>query len=205
MVDSALKGLFGGGDSDDSQRAAAGDNPLGGLFGGGGGGDDDPVADKEGARDFINRVTTGKPDEGFSTQEALSRLAQASKRATPEQMQRAAERATSRLDDNQRAEFGKMLQDRMGGQRSGSVGTTDGGGQSGDLSGMLGQLFGGGGGMGGLLGGLMGGDDGNNRATQGGSGGGLDDMLGGLLGSTAGKAAVGGLAAFVLSELLDGK
>lgn len=200
MVDSALKGLFGGGDGDD--KNAAGGNSLGGLFGGG-----DPNDDKEGARDFINRVTTGKPDEGFSTQEALSRLAQAQQHASPDQMRRAAERATSRLDDNQRAEFGKMLQDRMGGQGGTSVGSAQGGGQGGDLAGMLGDLFSGGGGMGGLLGGLMGGgNQGNNRAAQGGGGGGgLDDILGGVLGSSAGKAAVGGLAAFVLSELLDRK
>ncbi|MCC6791131.1 MAG: hypothetical protein IT336_05575 [Thermomicrobiales bacterium] len=207
MVDSALKGLFGGGESDDKDKASAASNPLSGLFGGGGD-DDDPVADREGAKDFINRVTSGKPEEGFSTQEALARLSKASKRATPEQMRRAAERATSRLDDNQRAEFGKMLQDRMGGQRSGSVGATQGGdAQGGDLAGMLGDLFsgGGGGGMGGLLGGLLGGADANTNATQGGgAGGGLDDLLGGVLGSTAGKAAVGGLAAFVLSELLGG-
>jgi hypothetical protein len=198
VVDSALKGLFGGGDSDTEKAGAAGGNPLGGLFGGG-----DPQADQEGARDFINRVTTGAPDEGFSQQEALARLAQASQQATPEQMQRAAERATSRLDENQRADFSKMLQERMGGVDRG--GTADGG-QGGDLASMLGQLFSGGGGMGGLLGGLMGGDQGNNRSTQsGGEGGGLDDMLGGLLGSRAGKAAIGGLAAFALAELLDGK
>lgn len=198
MVDSALKGLFGGGDSDEGNRGAPGGNPLTGLFGGG-----DPQSDQEGARDFINRVTTGAPDQGFTEQEALSRLAQASQHATPEQMQRAAERATSRLDDNQRADFAKLLQERMGGVDRG--GTADGG-QGGDLSGMLGQLFGGGGGMGGLLGGLMGGGGGNSRATQGGGGsGGLDDLFGGLLGSSAGKAALGGLAAYALSELLDGK
>lgn len=196
MADSTLKGLFGGGEDADGSVAQGG-NPLGGLFGGG-----DLDSDRDGARDFINRVTTGRPDEGFSTQEALTRLAQAQQRATPDQMRRAAERATSRLDENQRADFAKMLQERMGGV---DRGPSPGRGRGDDLAGMLGDLFSGGGGMGGLLGGLMGGGGGADpRATRGG-GGGLDDLFGGLLGSSAGKAALGGLAAYALSELLDGR
>jgi hypothetical protein len=195
VADSMLKGMFGGGESDEGQGAASG-NPLAGLFGGG-----NPREDRAGAEDFINRVTTGAPDEGFSEEEALSRLAQASHHASPGQMHRAAQQAVSRLDDNQRDDFAKMLQERMGGvDRRGSAG----GGGADDLAGMLGQIFGGGGSLGGLLGGLMGGGQNTNRATQDGDGG-AGGMLGGLFGSSAGKAVLGGLAAYALSEILDGK
>ena len=215
----SMKGLFGGGEENDAQRGMSGNNPLEGLFGGGRDLDDD----RDGARDFVNRVTTGRPEEGFSEQEAISRLQQAARQASPEQVQRAARSAVSRMDEGQRSDFAKMLQERMGGvDRSGS----GGGGGGMDLGDMFGNILtggggGGGGGLGGLLGGLLGGggggglgdilgggdDRGTNRSTQSGGsgGGGIQDMFGGLLGSTAGKAALGGLAAFMLSELLDGK
>lgn len=212
-MSSTLKGLFGGGeDKADQANQAAGGNPLGGLFGGG---------DADNARDFINRVQTGAPHEGFSNEEAVTRLAQAAPQASPEQLQRATRKAVERLPEDQRADFAKMLKERMAGvDRSGSVANK--GNSVDDVTDMFSQVLGGGGGgMGGLLGGLLGGGGGGmlggllgggnattgtvNRSSGSTGGGGIDDMLGGLLGSTAGKAAIGGLAAMVLSELMDGK
>jgi hypothetical protein len=193
----SMKGLFGGGEENDVRQSTGGG--LEGLFGGGKDLDDD----RDGARDFVNRVTTGRPEEGYSEQEAVSRLQQAARRASPDQVQRAARSAVNQMDESQRSDFAKMLQERQGGvDRSGS-----GGANGMDLGDMFGNILtgGGGGGLGGLLGGLLGGDNDQttNRSTQSGGGGG--DILGGLLGSGAGKAALGGLAAFMLSELLDGK
>src|SRR5215212_7446597 len=168
----SMKGLFGGGDENDVRQSTGGG--LEGLFGGGKDLDDD----RDGARDFINRVTTGRPEEGYSEQEAVSRLHQAARHASPDQVQRAARSAISRMDESQRSDFAKMLQDRMGGvDRSGSSGGAGGT----DLGDMFGNVLtgggGGGGGLGGLLGGLgglLGGDDdrSTNRSTQSGGGGG---------------------------------
>ena len=55
-MDSALKGLFGGGDDQGDVRQSMGNNPLEGLFGGG---DDDQV--RSNARDFIGRYEDGDP------------------------------------------------------------------------------------------------------------------------------------------------
>ena len=114
------------------------------------------------------------------------------------------------MDEGQRADFAKMLQQRQAGvQRP----TADGGG--GDATGLddiLGGLLGGSGGSGGgglddILGGLLGGSNANTGATSGdsGGGGGLGDMLGDLLGSSAGKAAVGSIAAILMGQLVGGK
>lgn len=101
-------------------------------------------------------------------------------------------------------------------------GLMGGGGGGGGLGGMLGGLLGGGGGgssqggggggLGGMLGGLLGGgdnDDNRSRsqsgAQTGGQGGGMMGGLGDLLGSPAGKALVGGIAAFGMKELLEKK
>jgi len=199
----SMKGLFGGGDEKDVRQDTGGG--LEGLFGGGKDLDDD----RDGARDFVNRVTTGRPEEGYSEQEAVSRLQQAARHASPDQVQRAARSAVNQMDESQRSDFAKMLQERQGGvdrSGSGAAGGTDLGDMFGNiLTGGGGGGGSAGGGLGGLLGGLLGGDDGQttNRSTQSDGGGG--GLLGGLLGSGAGKAALGGLAAFMLSELLDGK
>jgi hypothetical protein len=80
-----LKGLFGGGETEEVKDSTAGNLPAMRVPLP----DDDPNDDVDAARDFISRVNTGKPDEGFTEEEAAARLQQAAKRATPEQMQAA--------------------------------------------------------------------------------------------------------------------
>ena len=223
---SKLQGMFGGGEKDDSGGASDAASSLSGLFGGAG----DTETAKSSAKDFINRVQTGAPHEGFSQQEALSHLATASKHVSPDQLKSATRKAVANMDDASRADFAKMLQERMGGvDRSATAGAAAGGdsvdditnmlggllgGGGGDLGGMLGGLLGGGstgssggGGLGDVLGGLLGGggDSGTNKAVDTNSGGGIDDLLGGIFGSTAGIGALGGIAAMVLGELMGGK
>jgi len=225
VTDSALKGLFGGGDDkgDDTPRDSSsdqggdvrqstGNTALEGLFGGGGD-DDEP---KRNARDFINRYEDGNPAEGYSDDEARGYLKQAMQQASPEQIERASAKAMSRMNEDQRREFSEMLQQRQAGGVERSEG--GGGGGMGDLGGMLGGLLGGGGGggggLGGMLGGLLGGGGGgggsvvdnmDNDNTKRSGGGDAGGMLGGIMGSTAGKAAVAGLAAYLMKELLDKK
>jgi hypothetical protein len=227
-MESKLKGLFGGGEdkSDAPATAAAAaaptnqTTPLSGLFGGGEAGEKAKLS----AQDFINRVQTGAPHEGFSHQEALTHLATAAQQASPEQIQRATRAAVEKMPDDQRADFAKMLKERMGGvDRSGTNAAASGGNSVDDVTGMLSQVLGtgggggllggllggggsSGGGLGGMLGGLLGGGQSSNAGTtQSNSGGGIDDVLGGIFGSTAGKAAIGGIAAMVLTELMGKK
>ena len=198
-----------------AQQAAA-DNPLAGLFGGG--------EQRAEAEDFVNRVTTGKPAEGYSNEEALAQFQKVAQNASPEQLQHAAQQAINDLDDDQRAEFAKMLQERAGGvdslrhRRHG--GRRRGGRRrwwwrwtrrhprraDGRRLGRFGRRA-----SGDILGGLMGGTGGACRQRcdprRSSAGGGTDimDMLGGFMSSTAGKAVIGGIAAFATKELLDKK
>jgi hypothetical protein len=199
-----------------------------GLFGGGSAGDES----KAKAEDFINRYQTGRPDEGYTDQEALAAFEEAAKVATPEQMQQALKQSVANLPEDERAQFNQMLQDRKAGtgmvdiQRSGertevssreesAGGGDDAAGLDDLLGGLLGGLSGGsggssgGGGLGDILGGLLGGGaSGNSGATAqagGDSDGGIGDLLGGLLSSPAGKAVLAGTAAFAMKEVLGQK
>lgn len=200
-----------------------------GLFGGGAAGDEE----KAKAQDFIKRYQTGKPDEGYTEEEAMEQFQAVAKVATPEQMQAAFKQSVANLPDDERAQFNQMLQDRKAGtgmidiERSGErkeVGSRDSGGSGGDsvglddiLGGLLGGMAGGsaagsggsgGGGLGDILGGLLGGASGNAGAMSGGGGdasGGLGDILSGFLGSPAGKAVLAGTAAYAMKEVLGGK
>jgi hypothetical protein len=193
-----------------------------GLFGGGAAGDEE----KAKAQDFINRYQTGKPDEGYTEQEAIEQLQAVAKVATPEQMQAAFKHSVANLPDDERAQFNQMLQDRKAGtgmidiERSGdrkevSSRDSSGGGDSAGLDDLLGGLLGGmaggsaggsgGGGLGDILGGLTGG--GEAKATPAGEskdsgGGGIGDLLGGFLSSPAGKAVLAGTAAYAMKEVL---
>ncbi|MEZ4530258.1 MAG: hypothetical protein R2855_04430 [Thermomicrobiales bacterium] len=181
-----------------------------GLFGGGAAGEEE----KAKAQDFIKRYQTGKPDEGYTEEEAIQQLQAVAKVATPEQMQEAFKQSVANLPDDQRAQFNQMLQDRKAGtgmidiERSGErkeVSSRDSGGGGGDsvglddlLGGLLGGMAGGaaggssgGGGLGDILGGLLGGASGNAGATSGGGSGsgGLGDVLGQVLGGGTAAAA----------------
>ncbi len=154
-MDSLLGGLFGGQGSDDERRAQA--------------------------QDFVNRVESGNPTEGFSTEEALTNFNQVAGNLSPDELQEATTQALERFSPEQRREFSQLLQSKAGVD----AGATDDPRQIAQLTsqlqsqspdGLLG-LLGGGGGLDSIIGGLLGGGGGQS------SGGGmLDNLLGGLFG-----------------------
>ena len=193
-----------------------------GLFGGGKDDDPDDKIKKIGlepgqAKSFVNRYLDGDASEGYDKDEAATAFEKVAQNATPEQMQRATRQALENMNPGQRSDFAKMLQQRQAsggnvpiqtaGGGTASSGTASGGEMGVDdiLGGLLGGASGGGGGGGGLgdlFGSLLGGGGGGSK------GGGLGGMLGGLgdlLGSPAGKALIGGIAAYGMKEIMDGK
>jgi hypothetical protein len=186
-AESHLKGLFGGGQSAGT-----------------------PVSPehKAAAKDFVARYEQGDPSEGYSTDEASKYFNAALQHASPDQLQRASQKAVAKMNPDQRAAFAEMLKQRQaagGGtvqiqHADGSRGGTQGGGLDDILGGLLGGA--GGGGLGNILGGLLGG---GQAGTQTGfqQGGGEGGGLGSILSSPAGKAAIAGVAAYAMKEIFD--
>ncbi|MDQ2683831.1 MAG: hypothetical protein M3Y37_09930 [Chloroflexota bacterium] len=202
------------------------DNALKGMFGGG----EEGAAKTDRTRDFMKRFAEGRPDEGYSTEEAATHLDDLLKHANSDQVRRATKNALSNLPEDQQKEFGSFLGDlkaRKTGQGGGQLSTDEiadvfgqSGGSANGLDDLFGGLFGGGGGglggllggdsggsgggMGGLLGGLLGGGDEQPRSSGRSSGGGGDFDLGSILGSGVGKMVLGGIAAYLAKEMMDG-
>jgi len=170
------------------------ENVMKGLFGSGG---KTGPAEKDKARDFVNRYEDGDPTEGYSQDEAVEYFGKVAKHAPPPVMAQAVHQSVSKLNPDQRKEFATMLQQRKEGQVDRPM--TENQPASDNVDDIMGNLFGGsggsnggGGGLGDILGGLLGGASGGGGSTsdhqsnQGGSGGGgLGDVLGGLLGGGA--------------------
>jgi hypothetical protein len=197
---------------------------LTGLFGSG------PEADAKTARaqDFVKRYSEGAPDQGYSTDEAVGQLNQVLRHANSQQVEAATKKALNNMPENQRAEFGQFvnqLHARQSGDQTTSAGSASvddisrmfgqAGGSANSVNDLFGSLLGGGaaGGVGGMvsnvLGGLFGGDDDKSKAqspsTTGASqGGGLGD-LGAFMNSTTGKMVLGGIAAYLTKELMNGR
>jgi hypothetical protein len=206
-MDSAMKGLFGGGDEGEVQQKAAE------------------------AEDFVKRYQEGDPSEGYSTEEAVEHYKQVAAAATPEQLQKATQQAVSQLTPEQRADFAKMLQQRQTGQvqqrEGGEAGVSAGGMGLDDILGSLmggstgqtGATTGGGGGLGDILGSLMGGMTGQSGATaqpgatsqtgataqSGAMSGDSGFDIGAILSSPAAKAVLAGVAAFGMKEIMDSR
>ncbi len=169
------------------------DSVLGSLFGGE---NDDERRAK--ADDFVNRVESGNPTEGFSTEEALTSFSQVAGNLSPDELQDATTQALERFSPEQRREFSQLLQSSAGGGAATDdprqIAQMTSQLQSQSPNGLLGAL-GGGGGLDSILGGLLGGGGGQS------SGGGmLDNLLGGLFGGGdkqdqrgAGQAQAGGI------------
>jgi hypothetical protein len=186
---------------------------LTGLFGSG------PEADEktQRAQDFVQRYSQGKPDEGYSADEAVGHLNSLLGHANSDQVERATKQALENLPENQRTEFGQFvnqLHQRQTGQASsGTPSVNDisrmfgqAGGSANSVGDLFGGLFGGGGGgaITSMLGGLLGGGD-QTHATQqtgqnhdGGMGG-----LGDFMQSGVGKVVLGGIAAYLARELMN--
>ena len=177
---------------------------MGGLKSGKIVNDEENRAKIEAAAKVVRRIEQG--DSGDVTgSEALVRYGVVASKLSPEELDEATEKALDKLPEDQRVEFGKLLQDA--GQIDSSVDVTDvralakatstssAGGAG--ISGLLGGLLGGGSqGAGGLdLGGLLGGGSsgGSGQASAGGLE--LGGLLGGLLGGggTSSSQGSGGL------------
>jgi hypothetical protein len=187
---------------------------LTGLFGSG------PEADAKTARaqDFVKRYSEGAPDQGYSTDEAVGQLDQLLAHANSQQVESATKKALNNMPENQRAEFGQFV-NQLHARQSGGQTTSAAPASVDDISRMFGQaggsansvndLFGSllGGGLGGMVsdvvGSLFGGDD-KSKSTSGSSGGGMGD-LGAFMNSTTGKMVLGGIAAYLTKELMDGR
>ena len=172
------------------------DSLLGGLFGQ----QNEVVQDR--AQDFLNRYEQSS-GWAVSGEEALQQYQRAAQRLSPEEYEMAAQQAFSRMNPQQRLEFGRMLQQRMGDSMGQNMQFDDprqlarltSQYQREDPGGLAG-LFGGGGGgggLGGMLGGMMGGGG------QLSGGGGMGDMLDNPLA----KAALGGIAAIALKNMMN--
>jgi hypothetical protein len=62
--------------------------------------------------DFVDRYERGRPSEGYSDQEVLTRYGEVSHAVPSDQYAQAAQEAPSKLSPEERAMFVKMLQDR---------------------------------------------------------------------------------------------
>jgi hypothetical protein len=226
-MDSSLKGLFGGGDAASAPKttreAKAAAKDFVSRYE-----DGDPsegYSDEEASAYFRTVMRNATPEQlQRATQHAMTKMSPDQRSAFAEMLkQRQAGQGSVQI---RQAGEGGAAAGGSGGADAGGGGGLD------DLLGSLMGGGSGGGGLGGLLGGLLGGGAATGAAS-GGGGGGLDDLLGGLmgggqasaqagvqqgggdqeagamdalsgfLGSTAGKAAIAGVAAFALKELLD--
>ena len=138
-------------------------------------------------QDFIDRYDQGAPYEGISDQEALDCYQQVAPQLPPGAYQQAAQEAFARMSPQERMEFGQYVQQRAQQQGVGLSGLMGGGGNFQD-PGFLAQM------MGGMtqqqpdmLGQLLGG----------GGGGG-----GGMLGNPLAKAALAGVAAMAVKQMM---
>ena len=138
-------------------------------------------------QDFIDRYDQGAPYEGISDQEALDRYQQVAPHLPPGAYQQAAQEAFARMSPQERMEFGQYVQQRAQQQGVGLSGLMGGGGNFQD-PGVLAQMLGG---MTqqqpDMLGQLLGG----------GGGGG-----GGMLGNPLAKAALAGVAAMAVKQMM---
>lgn len=196
------------------------DSLLGNLFGDSG--NDDERRAK--AHDFVNRVESGSPTEGFSTDEALTSYHQVANNLSPQELQDATTQALERFSPEQRREFSQMLHSKAGvsggptddprqiaqltsqlqsQSPDGLLGLLGGGNLQGILGGLLGGGSGGGGGaVNDLLGGLLGG--GNRRSPSAASGRGESGGLGDLLGSPIAQAVLASIAAMAMKKFMGG-
>ncbi len=152
------------------------------------------------AQDFVSRVTTGDPMQGFDDDDIQRITTEVLPNLSPEEFQQAmkssVQNLSSNMSESDRSSLGEMLKQRQAGQgmvditRGGEsvpAGTApSGGGGGGGIDDLLGGLLGGAGGadLDDLLGGLLGG--GGQPQAQSEGGGGLGGMLGGLLGGILG-------------------
>ena len=193
------------------------DSLLSGVFGDQGDGEQQRAK----ARDFVNRVETGPPTEGFSDEEALKNYSAVAGKLSPQELEDSAASALERFSPEQRKEFAGLLEKQSGGQvgsvnaedprqlaqmtsqlqnqsPDGLVGLLGGGSLDDILGGLMGGKSGGGGMVNDLLGGLLGGDkNDSSRGGSGRSGGGSD-----LLSNPIAKSVLAAIAAMAMKKFM---
>ena len=86
---------------------------LGGLFGGQ---DDDDDRWRGRARDFVRRYETGRPDEGYTDEEAADNYRSVAGRLSPQQYEEATAETCGRMSRQERREFTRPMKERSGGR-----------------------------------------------------------------------------------------
>src|SRR4030081_2960180 len=69
-------------------------------------------------QNYVSRYQQGAPHEGYSDQEVLQRYQQVAPQLPPEDYQRAAEQAFSRMSPAQRMQFGQYVQQQAQAQNA---------------------------------------------------------------------------------------
>jgi hypothetical protein len=150
-------------------------------------------------QDFVQRYEQGHPSEGYSDQEIMERYQAVAPQIPNDVYQSSAEQAFARLTPQERAEFAQFLQQRaqqqhialpmMDANRGGQVPQDPG--MLAQMAAQLNQR------QPGMLGQLLGGNaPGNQDAGAGG-------QLGSLLSNPVAKAALAGIAAMAVKNLMD--
>ncbi len=181
---------------------------LGSIMGGG--------ERREDYRDFTNRYDEGAPYDRISDEEAMNHYAEVAPNLSDDEHRDSAREAFSRMDPEERTQFGQQLREQAYEQGHGDFIDRDHDGQDdrfqdpdylAQMTGrmhreqpdMLGSLIGGmmGGGGTGLMGGMMGG--GGMSGSHGASGG------SGMMGNPVAKAAMSGIAAMAAKKMMGGR
>ena len=152
---------------------------------------------REEYQDFVNRYDNGAPWEGISDQEAYSRYQQVAPRLSPDMYQQSAQEAFSRMSPQQRMQLGQYLQQQSQQQgynipdfnHDGIDDRFQDPAYLAQATGRLNQQ------QPGILGDLLGG----------GGGGGLGMGGQGMLQSPIAKAALAGIAAMAVKNMMGGR
>ena len=172
------------------------DQLLGGLFGVQD--DDDEPVRRQRATDFIERYERGKPYDGISDDEVMQNYRATAGRLSPQEYEEAMADSLGHLSREERRELRRQMRQQRGAQmrddddddprvmaREVSQYRQQGGDDP------LGGLLGG-------LGGMFGGSGGSPQASGSQSQG---DLFGGVLG----RAVLGGVAAFAMKKMMNGR
>ena len=141
--------------------------------------------------DFVNRYEQGHPAEGYSDQEVVERYREVAHAVPADQYAQAAQEALARLSPEERAEFVKMLQERVRARGTALPRQVDA--NPGELGGVLTDLHK----TPGRLQDILGGGSAQPQAAG-------SSPLGGLFASPLAKAALAGITAMIVKRVMQG-
>jgi len=141
--------------------------------------------------DFVNRYEQGHPSEGYSDEEVVDRYRDVAHAVPPDQYAQAAQEALARLSPEERAEFVRMLQERVRARGVALPRKVEA--DPGALGGVLTNLHQAPGRLRDILGG------GSAQPQEAGS-----SPLGGIFASPLAKAALAGITAMIFKRVMQG-